>query len=121
MHKAPTLCRGDLDELIALVGGDAAALKLLDMDARTLRRWRAGQKIPSQALKLLWYAGPQGRQAADADLYNEVRTLRVLANALDRQGKISTEAERFLASLRQHRPQEVEDGGSTDAVAPTPD
>ncbi len=99
MHKAPVLGRTDLDELIALAGGDAAALKLLEIDARTLRRWRSGQKVPQTALKLLWYAGPQGRVAADTDLFNEVRLLRVLVSATDRQARIPVEAQKFLASL----------------------
>jgi len=101
MLAPPKLCRADLDELVALAGGDAAALKLLDVHAKTLKRWRAGATpIPTAALRLLWYAGPHGRFAVDADMSNEIRLLRLLANSLDRQGKIPAEAERFMEALR---------------------
>jgi hypothetical protein len=100
MYKPPHLGRNDLDELVALAGGDAAVLSLLDIHAKTLKRWRAGATaIPQASLKLLWYAGPHGRQAADADLYNEVKLLRTLTNSIDRQHKIPQEAEQFLQSL----------------------
>lgn len=102
MYKPPHLGRADLDELVALAGGDAVVLSLLAINERTLRRWRAGHTaIPQACLRLLWYAGPHGRQAADADLFNEVKLLRTLTNAVDRQSKIPMEAERFLESLRE--------------------
>lgn len=101
MFAPPPLGRNDLDQLVAFAGGDKAACRLLDITARTLRYWRAGQRaVPQSALRLLWYAGPHGQHAAAEDLFNEVRMLRLLASALDRQRRIPAEAERFLASLR---------------------
>lgn len=100
MYSAPALHIGHLDDLITLVGGDAAACRLLDITPRTLRRWRAHDYPPPQmALKLLWYASPWGQQAAEVDLFNEVRILRLLTNSLDRQTKLPVEADRFLAQL----------------------
>jgi hypothetical protein len=101
MYKPPHLGRADLDELVALAGGDAACLRLLDIHAKTLKRWRAGATaIPQASLKLLWYAGPHGRQAADADLYNEVKLLRTLTSSIDRQQKIPMEADAFIEALK---------------------
>lgn len=86
MYGPPALGSNDLDTLIHWLGGDNLACKLLDITPRTLRRWRAQDyPVPQMALKLLWYAGPLGRQAADADLYNEVRLLRSLTGLQDRE------------------------------------
>jgi len=101
MYQPPHLQASDLDDLIVLVGGDRAACRLLDITPRTLRRWRHGHyPTPAMALKLLWYAGPWGRQAAGIDLFNEVRLLRVLVSATDRQAKAPVEADRFVAQLQ---------------------
>lgn len=86
MYGPPALGSSDLDTLIHWLGGDNLACALLDITPRTLRRWRARDyPVPQMALKLLWYAGPLGRQAADADLYNEVRLLRSLTAVSDQE------------------------------------
>jgi hypothetical protein len=101
MYKPPHLGRADLDELVALAGGDAAVLSLLDINERTLRRWRQGHTaIPQSALRLLWYAGPRGREEAATDLFNEVKLLRTLTNSIDRQQRIPAEADAFIEALK---------------------
>lgn len=101
MYAAPALQSSDLDDLIVLCGGDKAACRLLDITPRTMRRWRHGYyPVPQMALKLLWYASPWGQQAASIDLFNEVKVLRLLANAEDRRSKLPVEADRFLEVLR---------------------
>ena len=103
MYAPPPLHSGHLDDLVALVGGDARACKLLDITPRTLRRWRQDYPAPQMALKLLWYASPWGQQAAEVDLFNEVRLLRVLVSAEDRRGRLPVEAEEFLKQLLASR------------------
>ncbi len=46
--------------------------------------------VPQMALKLLWYASPYGRAAADSDLWNELVMLRSLTGAMDRADKSGT-------------------------------
>lgn len=105
MYTAPQLHASDLNDLIVLVGGDRSACALLDITPRTLRRWRCGAyPTPQMALKLLWFAGPWGRQAADIDLFNEVKLLRTLVNAVDRQSKRPLEADQFVERLKAASP-----------------
>ncbi len=100
MYGPPALGSSDLDTLIQWLGGDTLACQLLDITPRTLRRWRARDyPVPQMALKLLWFAGPLGRQAADADLYNEVRLLRSLAAVQDRETSVQVSTDEALARL----------------------
>jgi hypothetical protein len=81
MFKPPKLWSAHLDELVAGVGGRAAAAKLLDVHPRTIKRWYEGEAIPKMALALLWYSGPQGREAAECDLKFDLNTQHTLARA----------------------------------------
>jgi hypothetical protein len=81
MFRPPKLWSAHLDELIAGVGGRAAAAKLLDVHPRTIARWCEGDAIPKMALSLLWYSGPQAREAAAADMKFDLNTQHTLARA----------------------------------------
>jgi hypothetical protein len=82
MYGPPRFLGGELAELVCRVGGEPAACRLLTVSRRTLRHWRRIERAPLWALRLLWYAGPDGRHAAAIDAENELRTALGLADAL---------------------------------------
>jgi hypothetical protein len=76
MYAPPRLSGEDLPELLRLVGRQLA-IKLCDVNERTLRRWLEDPAaVPLCALRLLWYASAWGRDEAALDIATELHLVR---------------------------------------------
>lgn len=85
MYAPPPLGSADALDLIQLNGGPGSAARLLGVSPRQMRRYLAGARVPLAHLRLLWYASPHGRAAAEIDAVNELRLRWSLAAALERE------------------------------------
>jgi len=83
MYGPPrNLSGAHLPELIDGAGGLRAALHLLDVTDRTMRRWLAAGDAPVAVLRLLWYASPLARHEAARDVAFELGIIARQRDAL---------------------------------------
>lgn len=82
MFGPPALMPHDLADLIASLGGKKAAARLLGAQEAQLDQWLTGHDAPQMVLRLLWYAGSDGRYAAEIDLANELRAIACQRDAV---------------------------------------
>lgn len=75
MYGPPKLTPSDLPDLACRVGGARQAARLLGVTSVTLLEWERTEGAPLMALRLLWYAGPDGRAEALLDTENELRAV----------------------------------------------
>ena len=97
MFGPPALMPDAIADLVAGIGGPSAAAGMLCIPSAELARWLEAGDAPQIALRLLCYAGPDGRVAAQLDLENELR-----ATAAERDALIS-EAQRRRALIDERR------------------
>ena len=80
-----SLSGAHLESLIAAAGGTRAALDLLDVTERTLRRWRAAEDAPRAVLRLLWYASPAALECASDELARALQFACIERDAVARK------------------------------------
>lgn len=90
MYDPPRLMPSYLAELVCRVGGARQAARLLGVNPETLVAWERSEGAPPMALRLLWYAGPDGRAEALRDTENELRA-------------VVTERDAVVAELKRRR------------------
>jgi transcriptional regulator with XRE-family HTH domain len=81
MYGPPGLMPSDLAELVCRVGGAKQAARLLGITRETVVDWERNQGAPPMALRLLWYAGPDGRAEALRDMENELQAVAAARDA----------------------------------------
>ena len=82
MFSPPKLMPSDLADLVCRVGGARQAARLLSITPETLVDWGRDEGAPPMALRLLWYAGPDGRAASLVDMENELRAVAAERDAV---------------------------------------
>jgi hypothetical protein len=87
----------DFSELVCRVGGAMQAARLLGTTSKNVADWERSDRAPQWALRLLWYAGPDGRAAALLDTENELRAVVAERDAL------ASESKRRAALLDERR------------------
>ncbi len=105
MYGPPKLTPSDLAELTCRVGGAKQAARLLDVTPETLLDWERNDGAPLMALRLLWYAGPDGRAEALLDTENELRAVAaerdaVVAELQRRRGLIDERSASLAAKVK---------------------
>lgn len=101
MYGPPRLMPSDLDELVCRVGGARQAARLLGITPEIVADWDRSDGAPQMALRLLWYAGPDGRAAALLDTENELRAVTAERDALGpARGVAGTQAQGVLVWRR---------------------
>lgn len=83
MFGPPALQPDILQDLVARYGGRRTAARLLGVAEAELTRWLQRGNAPPMALRLLWYAGPDGRAEALADIENELSAVAAARDAAD--------------------------------------
>ena len=105
MFSPPKLMPSDLADLVCRVGGARQAARLLSITPESVVDWKRNDGAPVMALRLLWYAGPDGRAAALVDLENELRVVAaerdaVVADLQRRRGLIDERSASLAAKVK---------------------
>jgi len=87
VYGPPPLDNSSFEDLITQLGGQRPAARLLGVEIHRLQRWKSWRGASQMALKLLWYAGPAGREAANQDLVKELQLVMSERDALVRERK----------------------------------
>jgi hypothetical protein len=95
----------DLAELVCRVGGAKQAARLLGITPEIVVDWERNEGAPPMALRLLWYAGPDGRAEALVDMHNELRAVAtdrdaVVAELKRRRGLIDERSASLAAKVK---------------------
>lgn len=82
MFGPPKLMPSDLADLVCRVGGARQAARLLGITPEAVIEWERNDGAPVMALRLLWFAGPDGRAEALLDTENELRAVAAERDAV---------------------------------------